>query len=118
MSLSIEYRVIDGVSAIVRMTGSISLSNIDVFRNSFDSMFNQGLCFFLLDIQNMPYFASISIRELAKLQQRIRDNHGKAVFFGPNELVKETFQAMALNRYMPVFDNEQQALDHLKSYRQ
>jgi anti-sigma B factor antagonist len=67
-----------------------------------------------LDLFKIDYLSSSGVAILVGLKRRIDTRNGKIVFFHVQPIVRDLLKVMKLDRYFPLVDDEQAAIESLR----
>jgi len=68
----------------------------------------------LIDMHDVDFIDSRGIAILVKSAKHLRSTKGTMALINLNEKVMKIFETLNINRMIPIFDNENEALTHLK----
>src|SRR5262245_43334491 len=64
----------------------------------------------IIDLSQVDFVASMGIRMLVSAARTVRARQATLAIFGAQEQVKQVFEAVSLNKIIPIFETEAEAL--------
>ncbi|MEW6026148.1 MAG: STAS domain-containing protein [Planctomycetota bacterium] len=112
--LSIETKMLEDKICQVSLDGVLNNDTSETLRNVFETMFNNKVWKFVVDLSGVSYMGSPGIGLFISLLDMLDENKGTIVFISPQENVKEVFKLFKLSTFYSITNNLQDALKELK----
>ena len=78
-------------------------------------MLDDGVKTFVLNLAKSPIVNSVGIAVLIELIERVKEDGEKVIFCNCTPVIAKTFKIMGLTQYAELYDNEKDALAHIRS---
>lgn len=108
----VSYTMIDGVF-VLQLAGEININSLTDTRNKVDSFKLDQYKKIVINLEKVSFFDSSGLGYLVVLIKQVKMNQGTIVFCSPNNLVKRLLSTIRIDKYVNIFDSQEDALDHL-----
>ena len=97
---------------LVRITlqGRLDTQGVDRVETKFISAIVPGANNAIVNLSQVEFVASMGIRMLLSAARNLKARHGKVALYGVPDHVGQVFQAVALEKLIPICTNEAEAL--------
>jgi stage II sporulation protein AA (anti-sigma F factor antagonist) len=110
----VSYSVNDGVF-ILHLAGEININSLTETRNKVDSFKIDQYDRIIIHLEKVSFFDSSGLGYLVVLIKQVKLNQGNIVFCAPNNLVKRLLSTIRIDKYVTIFDTQDEALDSLRN---
>jgi stage II sporulation protein AA (anti-sigma F factor antagonist) len=110
----VSYSMIDGVF-VLQLAGEININSLTDTRNKVDSFKIDQYKKIIINLEKVSFFDSSGLGYLVVLIKQVKMNQGTIVFCAPNNLVKRLLSTIRIDKYVNIFDNQDDALEHLEN---
>ena len=110
----ISYSMSDGVF-ILHLTGEMNINSLTETRGKVDSFKIDQHHLIIINLDKVSFFDSSGLGYLVVLIKQVKMNQGHIVFCSPNNLVKRLLATIRIDKYVNIFDTQNEAIEHLKS---
>ena len=86
--------------AIVRVTGDLDLSNVQIFEAELEQSLSADLV--VIELAACTFLDSSALQTLVRAQRRVADAGGRLVLLAPSQPAKRVLDIAALDRFIPV----------------
>ncbi|MFO0697986.1 MAG: STAS domain-containing protein [Nitrospira sp.] len=109
MSLQVKERPVpQGV--VLEMVGDLTYANREQFKASVESIRQKGCRHLILNMADVRFVDSSGLGLLALVSQNFKLSQGKVSMLKPQSYVREIMSLANIQKLIPVYDNEQDAL--------
>jgi len=109
----VSYTMIDGVF-ILQLAGEININSLTETRNKVDSFKLEQYDKIIINLEKVSFFDSSGLGYLVVLIKQVKMNQGNIVFCSPNNLVKRLLSTIRIDKYINIYDTQEEALDYVK----
>ena len=106
----VSYSMIDGVF-VLQLAGEININSLTETRNKVDSFKIDQYNKIVINLEKVSFFDSSGLGYLVVLIKQVKMNQGTIVFCTPNNLVKRLLSTIRIDKYVKIFDTQDQALE-------
>ncbi len=103
-----ERPVPNGV--ILEMTGDLTYANREQFKTAVETIRQKGCRHLILNMADVRFVDSSGLGMLALVSQNFKLSQGKVSMLRPQSYVREIMSLANIQKLIPVYDNEQDAL--------
>ena len=103
-----ERSVPNGV--ILEMTGDLTYANREQFKTAVETIRQKGCRHLILNMAEVRFVDSSGLGLLALIAQNFKLSQGKVSMLKPQSYVREIMSLVNIQKLIPVYDNEQDAL--------
>ena len=101
--------------AVLRTEGYINNTGGEKIAQECYKMLDEGVKTFILNLAKSPIVNSVGIAVLIELIERVKEEGEKVIFCNCTPVIAKTFKIMGLTQYAELYDNEKDALAHVRS---
>jgi anti-anti-sigma factor len=98
---------------IVRLTGSLDSNTTPVLETQLFGLIETGVRRILVDLNDVDFVSSIGLRAFLLAARKLAPGGGSLSVCGPNEAVRDTFDASGFSKLFSVYESEKEALSDL-----
>jgi anti-anti-sigma factor len=98
---------------VVRLIGSLDSNTTPVLETQLFGLIETGVRRILVDLDAVDFVSSVGLRAFLLAARKLAPGGGALSVCGPNEAVRETFDASGFSKLFRVYGNEQEALSDL-----
>ena len=109
----VSYSVIEGIF-VLQLAGEININSLTETRNKVDSFKIEQYEKILINLEKVSFFDSSGLGYLVVLIKQVKMNQGGIAFCSPNTLVKRLLSTIRIDKYVNIYDSQEEALEHLK----
>ncbi len=99
---------------LARVEGVVDSTNVEDFFSLLNAAFKKGARAIIVDLSELSYISSGGLSVLVDAFKKAVRAGGTLVIFGVNDLVKESFEAVSLEKMIPFASDLDEALDEAK----
>lgn len=110
----VSYSVNEGVF-ILHLAGEININSLTETRSKVDSFKIDQYDRIIVNLEKVSFFDSSGLGYLVVLIKQVKMNQGHIVFCAPNNLVKRLLSTIRIDKYVSIYDTQEEALDYLRS---
>jgi len=110
----VSYSMNDGVF-ILQLAGEININSLTETRNKVDSYRLEQYDKIIINLEKVSFFDSSGLGYLVVLIKQVKMNQGNIVFCSPNNLVKRLLSTIRIDKYVNIYDTQDEALSFLRS---
>jgi len=110
----VSYSMNDGVF-ILQLAGEININSLTETRNKVDSYRLEQYDKIIINLEKVSFFDSSGLGYLVVLIKQVKMNQGNIVFCSPNNLVKRLLSTIRIDKYVNIYDTQDEALTFLRS---
>lgn len=114
MAWSIEPFTSPKDAYLARVEGVVDSTNVEDFFSLLNAAFKKGAKVIIIDLSELSYISSGGLSVLVDAYKKAVKAGGTMVVFGVNDLIKESFEAVGLEKVIPFADSLDEALDEAK----
>jgi stage II sporulation protein AA (anti-sigma F factor antagonist) len=104
----------DGVF-ILHLAGEININSLTETRSKVDSFKIDQYDRIIINLEKVSFFDSSGLGYLVVLIKQVKMNQGHIVFCAPNNLVKRLLSTIRIDKYVSIYDTQEEALDYLRN---
>lgn len=109
----VSYSIIDGVF-VLQPAGEININSLTETRVKVESFKIEQYDKIVIDLEKVSFFDSSGLGYLVVLIKQVKMNQGNIVFCSPNNLVRRLLNTIRIDKYVKIFDTQEEALKHLQ----
>lgn len=110
----VTHSLEDGIF-ILHLAGEVNINSLTEMRNKVDALKLEQHKLIIINLSKVSFFDSSGLGYLVVLIKQVKMNNGHIVFCEPNNLVKRLLSTIRIDKYVSIFDSQEQAVGHLKS---
>jgi anti-anti-sigma factor len=95
---------------ILEMTGDLTYANREQFKTAVEIIRQKGCRHLILNMAEVRFVDSSGLGLLALIAQNFKLSQGKVSMLKPQSYVREIMSLVNIQKLIPVYDNEQDAL--------
>ena len=99
----------------VTLTGRLDTPGVEDIETRFVATLVPGGKSAIVDLSGVKFVASMGIRMFITVARSMRHRHAKLALYGPQPMVKETFESVALSEVIPIVGDQAEAIDIVSS---
>jgi anti-anti-sigma factor len=103
-----ERPVLNGV--VLDLTGDLTYANREQFKTAVEAIRQKGCRHLILNMAEVRFVDSSGLGLLALVSQNFKLSQGKVSMLKPQSYVREIMSLANIQKLIPVYDNEQDAL--------
>ena len=103
-----ERPVLNGV--VLELTGDLTYANREQFKTAVEAIRQKGCRHLILNMAEVRFVDSSGLGLLALVSQNFKLSQGKVSMLKPQSYVREIMSLANIQKLIPVYDNEQDAL--------
>ena len=103
----------DGIF-VLQFAGEININSLTEARSKVESYKLQQHDKVIIDLSKVSFFDSSGLGYLVVLIKQVKDNKGAIVFCEPSNLVKRLLSARKIDKYVTIYDTNQEALNYFR----
>ncbi|MBS0151857.1 MAG: STAS domain-containing protein [Nitrospira sp.] len=103
-----ERSVLNGV--VLELTGDLTYANREHFKTAVEAIRQKGCRHLILNMAEVRFVDSSGLGLLALVSQNFKLSQGKVSMLKPQSYVREIMSLANIQKLIPVYDNEQDAL--------
>jgi anti-sigma B factor antagonist len=104
----------DGIF-ILHLAGEVNINSLTEMRNKVDALKLDQHKLIIINLSKVSFFDSSGLGYLVVLIKQVKMNSGHIVFCEPNNLVKRLLSTIRIDKYVSIFDTQDQSVAHLKN---
>jgi anti-anti-sigma factor len=104
----------DGIF-ILYLSGEININSLTETRMKVEALKIEQYEKIIINLEKVSFFDSSGLGYLVVLIKLVKMNQGTIVFCCPNNLVKRLLSTIRIDKYVNIFDSQDQAVAHLKN---
>lgn len=108
----VSYTMVDGVF-VLQLAGEININSLTETRNKVDTFKIEQYDRIIINLERVSFFDSSGLGYLVVLIKQVKMNQGHIVFCSPNNLVKRLLSTIRIDKYVKIFDTQDEALEYL-----
>ncbi|MDH4084035.1 MAG: STAS domain-containing protein [Nitrospira sp.] len=109
MAMQVKERpVLNGV--VLELTGDLTYANREQFKTAVEGVRQKGCRHLILNMAEVRFVDSSGLGLLALVSQNFKLSQGKVSMLKPQSYVREIMSLANIQKLIPVYDNEQDAL--------
>lgn len=108
----VSYSINDGIF-ILHLAGEININSLTETRNKVDSFKIDQYDKIVINLEKVSFFDSSGLGYLVVLIKQVKMNQGNIVFCAPNNLVKRLLSTIRIDKYVNIYDVQDEALKYL-----
>jgi stage II sporulation protein AA (anti-sigma F factor antagonist) len=112
-SIMVSYSINDGIF-ILHLAGEININSLTETRNKVDSFKIDQYDKIIINLEKVSFFDSSGLGYLVVLIKQVKMNQGNIVFCAPNNLVKRLLSTIRIDKYVNIYDTQEEALKYLR----
>lgn len=109
----VSYSINDGIF-ILHLAGEININSLTETRNKVDSFKIDQYDKIIINLEKVSFFDSSGLGYLVVLIKQVKMNQGNIVFCAPNNLVKRLLSTIRIDKYVNIYDSQDEALKYLR----
>jgi len=109
----VSYSIVDGVF-VLQPAGEININSLTETRVKVESFKVEQYDKIVIDLEKVSFFDSSGLGYLVVLIKQVKMNQGYIVFCTPNNLVRRLLNTIRIDKYVKIFDTQEEALTFLK----
>lgn len=103
-----------GNGHIVRLKGKCCLEEVQLLDDTFNGVIGQDTRFIIVNIKEVHFLDSSGLGKIIKAYKEIsRKNGGKVAVAGAEEKIRKIFEITATDRFIKIFNTEEEAVASL-----
>lgn len=110
MSMQTKERLVPN-GVILELTGDLTYANRDQFKTAVEAIRQRGCRHLVLNMANVRFVDSSGLGLLALISQNFKLSQGKISMLKPQSYVREIMSLANIQKLIPIYENEQDALD-------
>jgi anti-anti-sigma factor len=110
----INGRAVDDYISVLDVCGDLDVASEEAFRVALHEQIADGRRYLVLNLSDVHYMDSTAFGVLMGAMRRLA-RHGRIVVSGASGRVRRLFEVTGLVRVMKLFEDEDQALEHLRA---
>lgn len=110
----VTHSLEDGIF-ILHLAGEVNINSLTEMRNKVDTLKLDQHRLIVINLSKVSFFDSSGLGYLVVLIKQVKMNSGHIVFCEPNNLVKRLLSTIRIDKYVSIFDSQEQATAHLRS---
>jgi anti-anti-sigma factor len=112
-AVMVSYTIIDGIF-VLQLAGEININSLTETRNKVDSFKLEQYDKIVINLEKVSFFDSSGLGYLVVLIKQVKMNQGSIAFCSPNNLVQRLLSTIRIDKYVKIFDTQDEALNYLK----
>ena len=109
----VSYSMVDGIF-VLQPAGEININSLTETRNKVESFKIEAYDKIIINLEKVSFFDSSGLGYLVVLIKQVKMNQGDIVFCSPNNLVRRLLNTIRIDKYVKIFDNQDDAVKHLQ----
>lgn len=110
----VTHSLEDGIF-VLHLAGEVNINSLTEMRSKVDALKLDQHKLIIINLSKVSFFDSSGLGYLVVLIKQVKMNSGHIVFCEPNNLVKRLLSTIRIDKYVGIFDSQEQAIAHLKS---
>ncbi len=110
----VSHSMHDGIF-VLHLAGEININSLTEMRNKVDAFKLNQYQRIIINLSKVSFFDSSGLGYLVVLIKLVKQSNGVIVFCAANNLVKRLLSTIRIDKYVNIFDTEEQAVTYLKS---
>jgi anti-anti-sigma factor len=97
-------------AVVLELTGDLTYANREQFKTAVEAVRQKGCRHLILNMSDVRFVDSSGLGLLALVSQNFKLSQGKVSMLKPQSYVREIMSLANIQKLIPVYDNEQEAL--------
>lgn len=113
MNLRVKSRRIAAETGVVELVGEVDVYTAPQAKQAMHELVDDGATHILIDLRNTDYLDSTAMGTLVGVLRRVAENGGWVRLVGARPRVRKLFEITHLDKVLPIFETEKDALSDL-----
>ena len=109
----VSYSIVDGIF-VLQPAGEININSLTETRTKVESFKIEQYDKIIIDLEKVSFFDNSGLGYLVVLIKQVKMNQGHIVFCSPNNLVRRLLNTIRIDKYVKIFDTQEEALGFLQ----